>query len=224
MNGKKIGGTGAAEMGISEVVVGSLMLDFNKKTMSKILRVSSEKMRDKIYQSLEEYMTTIKEQLSEVPSREEIKKIYLEKTSEALNMDYYYGDWTDEEESMAKRLDDRFSSEEWLYHKTGRKESGIKIHEDVRMYESALKAPGGLIRTTVRLKNNLIDDVTISGDFTILPSDSISKIESGLKGIEPVEEKIISSIKKTYEEKKVSSPGLEPNQIAAAILEAVKER
>ena len=221
VSGKKIGGTGAAEMGISEVVVGSLMLGFNKEIMSKILKVSSEKMRDKIFQSLEEYMTTISEQLSEPPSRERLKEIYVQKCSDILNMEVYYGEWTEDEEEMAKKIDKEFLSDEWLYHKAGRSETGIKINEDVRIFESALKAPGGLIRTTVRLKNGLFDDVTISGDFTILPADSILKIESELKNTEPVEQSIITSIKKVYEENSVESPGLEPEQIAKAILEAV---
>ncbi|MDE3091459.1 MAG: lipoate--protein ligase family protein, partial [Chloroflexota bacterium] len=59
VQGKKIGGTGAAQMGESEVVVGSLMFDFNFELMSRVLKVASEKMRDKVFQSLNEYMTTM---------------------------------------------------------------------------------------------------------------------------------------------------------------------
>ena len=223
VSGKKIGGTGAAEMGIYEIVVGSLMLDFNKKVMSQILRVSSEKMRDKIYQSLEEYMTTMTEQLSKVPTREEIKKTYLEKCGEALNMDFYYGEWTDEEEEMAQKLDRRFESDEWLYHKTRRMESGIKISEDVRIYESALKAPGGLIRSMIRMKNGVIDDATISGDFTILPADTVPKIETEIKGKKPDSSEIISSIKKVYEETGAESPGVGPEHIRDAIMQPFVE-
>jgi lipoate---protein ligase len=36
VNGKKIGGTGAAQMGIAEILVGSLMYTFDKKTMSQV--------------------------------------------------------------------------------------------------------------------------------------------------------------------------------------------
>ena len=61
VEGKKIGGTGAAQMGIAEILVGSLMYTFDKKTMSQVLKVPSEKMRDKIFESLEAYMTTMTE-------------------------------------------------------------------------------------------------------------------------------------------------------------------
>ena len=77
VNGKKIGGTGAAQIGIAEVVVGSLMYTFDKKTMSKVLKVSSEKMRDKVFESLEAYMTTMTEQLGSTPDRAMVKDLYI---------------------------------------------------------------------------------------------------------------------------------------------------
>jgi lipoate-protein ligase A len=43
VQGKKIGGTGAAQMGSAEVIVGSLMFDFNFELMSQVLKVSSER-------------------------------------------------------------------------------------------------------------------------------------------------------------------------------------
>ena len=70
VGGKKIGGTGAAQMGMAEVVVGSLMLDFDKATMARVLKVPSEKMRDKVFESLEQYMTTMREQLGQAPGRQ----------------------------------------------------------------------------------------------------------------------------------------------------------
>ena len=50
VNGRKIGGTGAARMDRAEVVVGSLMFDFDVETMARVLKVPSEKFRDKVIQ------------------------------------------------------------------------------------------------------------------------------------------------------------------------------
>ena len=60
VSGKKIGGTGAAAIGNAEVLVGSFLFDFNFELMSKVLKVPDEKFRDKIFHSLQEYMTTMK--------------------------------------------------------------------------------------------------------------------------------------------------------------------
>jgi lipoate-protein ligase A len=46
--GRKIGGTGAASIGEATVMVGSFMFDFDTETMSRCLKVPSEKFRDKL--------------------------------------------------------------------------------------------------------------------------------------------------------------------------------
>src|SRR5574338_1130092 len=158
VNGKKIGGTGAAQIGSAEIVVGSLMYSFDKKTMSQVLKVPSEKMRDKIFESLEAYITTMTEQLGYTPDRAQAKDLYVQKISEALGVEIYEGDWTAEEEAMAADLDARFVSEEWLYQKGRLRQPGVKIHEDVHIVEAAFKAQGGLIRVIARLHQGRIDD------------------------------------------------------------------
>ena len=57
-------------MGMAEIVVGSLMYSFDKKTMSRVLRVPSEKMRDKVAQALHDYVTTMRRELGHLPDRE----------------------------------------------------------------------------------------------------------------------------------------------------------
>ena len=141
VNGKKIGGTGAAQIGIAEVVVGSLMYTFDKKTMSKVLKVPSEKMRDKVYESLEAYMTTMTEQLGYTPDRITVKDLYMKYASAALGAEVYEGTWTPEEEAMACEIDERFMSDEWLYQKGRLQQQGVKIHQDVHVVEAAFKAP-----------------------------------------------------------------------------------
>src|SRR5512144_398261 len=169
VNGKKIGGTGAAQMGIAEILVGSLMYTFDKRTMSQVLKVPSEKMRDKIFESLEAYMTTMTEQLGFTPDRVMVKDLYIKKVSQASCVEIYEGEWTAEEEAMAQEIDARFLSDEWLYQKGQLHQPGVKIHQDVHIVEAAFKAQGGLIRIIARLCEGRIDDVSISGDFTLLP-------------------------------------------------------
>jgi len=94
VGGKKIGGTGAAQMGDAEVVVGSLMFTFDKATMAHVLKVPTEKMRDKVYQSLEQYMTTMQEQLAALPDRAAVKRLYVERCAAALGAEIVPGKLT----------------------------------------------------------------------------------------------------------------------------------
>jgi len=221
VEGKKIGGTGAAQMGMAEVVVGSLMYTFDKKTMSRVLKVPSEKMRDKIFESLEAYMTTMTEQLGSTPDRGMVKDLYMEKVSEALGMEVYEGEWTDEEEAMAQEIDARFTSDEWLYQKGRLQQPGVKIHEDVHIVESAFKSQGGLIRVIARLREGRIDDVSISGDFTLLPSFALGALEQSLRGITATPKTLTSKIEEAYYRLDIQSPGVTPADFSTAIMNAV---
>lgn len=218
--GKKIGGTGAAQMGQSEVVVGSLMFDFNKATMAKVLKVSSEKMRDKIFESLEQYMTTMREQLGQRPDRQKVKDLYIQKCEAALGVEIYEGEWTEAEEAMAAEIDDRFLSSEWLNQKGGLRQIGVKIHEDVRVVEGALKAPGGLIRVTVRLREGHIDDLALSGDFTLFPSIAIGSLEQAVRGMRATKDILHARLNDVYGLLNIQSPGVTPDDFTDVILNA----
>ena len=221
VTGKKIGGTGAAQMGIAEVLVGSLMYTFDKKTMSQVLKVSSEKMRDKIFESLEAYMTTMTEQLGSTPDRARVKDLYLQRVSEVLGVELYEGEWTAEEEAMAQEIDARFTSDEWLYQKGQLHQPGVKIHQDVHIVETAFKSPGGLIRVIARLSEGRIDDVTISGDFTLLPSFALGALEQSLRGTRATPETLKSKIEEAYHRLGIQSPGVTPVDFTTAIMNAV---
>jgi lipoate-protein ligase A len=223
VDGKKIGGTGAAQMGRSEVVVGSLMFSFDKATMARVLKVPSEKMRDKIFESLEQYMTTISEQLAPMPERRRVKELYLEKCAAALNAELVPGEWTPEEEAIAVELDARFASDEWLYQKGGLRQVGVKIHEDVRVIETAFKPPGGLIRVTVCLREGHIDDLAISGDFTLLPASALGSLEQAVLGLDLTRDSLVAHIQEVYRKQAIQSPGVTPEHFAQAILLAAGE-
>ena len=209
VQGKKIGGTGAAQMGESEVVVGSLMFDFNFDLMARVLKVPSEKMRDKIFQSLNEYMTTMTRQLGHTPDYDLVKREYIRQVVEALGRPAEYSDPTPEELAVTAELEARFASDEWLYQKGGLRQTGaVKIHADVYLAEAAYKAPGGLIRATARLREGRIDDLTLSGDFTMLPAFAVGALEQALRGVMLDGGAVRAKVSEFYRGLPVQSPGV----------------
>ena len=139
VSGKKIGGTGAAQMGSAEVLVGSLMFTFDKATMARVLKVASEKMRDKVFESLEQYMTTMTEQLGRVPDRQAVMNEYVAQCAAALDAEIVAGRLTSAEDALAAELDARFASDDWLYLGGRSQRSGVKIHEDVWVGEGMIQ-------------------------------------------------------------------------------------
>jgi lipoate-protein ligase A len=207
--GRKIGGTGAALIGETMVMAGSLMFDFNTTMMSRALKVPSEKMRDKIFESLQEYMTTLRKELGVAPAVDAVKEIFIEKCEQALGVEVYQGELTARELEILEELDRRFVSDEWLNLKGGLPKQGVKIKEGLRVVEASHKAPGGLIRATTLLADDrYIDDLTLSGDFTILPSRELAHLEETLEGEELEEEPLAERVEFFYRKNEVQTPGI----------------
>jgi lipoate---protein ligase len=218
--GRKIGGTGAASIGAAGVLVGSLMFDFDRQTMARVLKVSSEKMRDKIVESLETYMTTLQEQLGRPADREAVKAIYLRECAVSLGAEIVPGEWTAAEEAAAAELDLRFDSPDWLHAGAGLRRLGVKISEGVQVVEGLRKAPGGLIRATVRLADGRVDDVVFSGDFALLPAAALDGLAECLLGAKPRREALLPRLIGVYEALAIQSPGVSPQDFTEAVLDA----
>lgn len=215
---RKIGGTGIAAIGRAMVVVGSLMFDFDTETMVRALKVSSEKMRDKIHESLREYMTTIRRELGEPPPRDEVKVILVSKVAETLDIDLHPDELTAKERRTVRALNRRFSSSRWVYQKGGLDRQGVTIKAGVQVVEAEHKAPGGLIRVTARLKDDTIDDLSLSGDFTFHPGPLLHQLETALRGRQLDEGELTAVIGEFYSSFDVQSPGLTAEDIAHALL------
>jgi lipoate-protein ligase A len=211
VRGKKICGTGAARIGRAEVVVGSLMFDFDRASMARVIKVSSEKMRDKVFQGLQGYMTTLRDELGRPPDRREVADIYLEELEGILEAHIVPGEWTAEEEARARELDQTLGSADWLEEKGAARCAGVKIHEGVRIRESAHKAPGGLMRLTACLRDGLVDDITVSGDFTIYPREAVASIEAALRGAPARAEAALAIVRESYRRDGIQSPGITPD-------------
>lgn len=218
--GKKIGGTGAAQLGAADVVVGSLMFTFDKPAMARVLKAASEKMRDKIVEGLEQYMTTLAEQLGAAPPRDAVVARYIAACAAALGEPVEPGAWTPAEEAEARALDERFASDAWLQEGGRARLAGVKIHEDVHVAEGLHKAAGGLVRATVRLHASRIDGLALSGDFTLLPAAALADLEAAADGAALDEDELAARFAQVYAARGIVSPGLAPADLARAVLAA----
>lgn len=218
--GKKIAGEGGGDIGDSMVFVGGILLDFNYATMSKLLKVPDEKFRDKIYKTMEENLTTMKRELGEAPPREEIKQVLIESFEKILGR-LELAEIDDATIKKMPELEKWFMSDKFLFKKTPRIPTGVKIKEGVEILYGLYKAKGGLIRTAQEIENKkTINDIVVSGDFNLFPKDGLNEVEDSLK-LKDFDEKVIKNqVQKAYEKKKIESPGVAPEDFAKTIIEA----
>jgi len=220
--GRKIAGEGGGNIQDSMVFVGGILMDFDYKTMARVLKVPSEKFRDKIYKSMEENLTTMKRELGEIPKRDEVVKTVIDKFQKLLG--------PLERVELDKRTIDKmielerwFTSSEFLYKKTPKIPKGVKIKEGVEILYGIYKAKGGLIRNVQEVREKRIEDIGISGDFNFFPKEGLDGLENSLRDIERKERDIKLKIEEFYDREKPEIPGVTPEDFTRSILSAEKE-
>jgi lipoate-protein ligase A len=220
-SGRKIAGEGGGNIGDCMVFVGGILLDFDSKAMSRILKVPDEKFRDKVFKTMEENLTTMKRELGSVPPREEVARVLKEGFEKRVGS-LEKASLTPEIIEKMKELELWMTSDEFLHQKTPRKPAGVKIREGVEVLYGLHKARGGLIRTVEEVSEGKIEDITISGDFTFYPKESLTGLEGSLEKVPLDEDKITKRVETFYEEKGVESPGVESKDFAATILSPIQ--
>ena len=221
--GRKIGGTGAASIGEATLLVGSFMFDFDTATMARCLKVPSEKFRDKLKTTLDDYMTTMAKQLDQVPSREEVKARFLKHCEAALGVQMVEDEPTAAEIKAIEAEDAALSDPAWTYRQ-GRKlvELGVKIAAGTHLTESMHKARGGLIRTHLLARDGHIAELMLSGDFTCLPPDSIDRLADRMHGAKLEQDALTEAVAAGFKALKLEMPGVEPADIATVVMAAVE--
>ena len=221
--GRKIGGTGAASIAKATLLVGSFMFDFDTAKMARCLKVPSEKFRDKLKTTLDDYMTTMVKQLKQVPSREEVKALFLKHCRDALGVTPVEDEPTAAELKEIEAAEAALSDPAWTYRE-GRKlvELGVKVSAGMHLTESMHKARGGLIRVHLLARDGRIADLMLSGDFTCLPPEGIDQLAEKLRGTALDQVALTEAVASGFRDLKIEMPGVEPGDIAIAVMGAVE--
>ncbi|MCX6054784.1 MAG: lipoate--protein ligase [Chloroflexi bacterium] len=210
-NGRKISGTGAAQIDDMLILVGNFIQDFNYDMMSKCLRVPDEKFRDKVYKTMYENLTTFERETGTIPGNAELaadlcirySKLLGEMTPKTLDKEL-----TDKADELLAEM----NTPEWLFANDRRQPDSkqVKIAEGVFVIQKMLKTPGGLIRVTAVNQDGKLRDVHISGDFFFFPATSLLELEKALENTPADPESITEVVEKLYKQQAVESPGVVP--------------
>ncbi len=186
IDGRKASGNGAAKIHGSMVLIGNVILNFNVEAMARILRVPSEKFRDKLISNMREWVTSLRRELGYIPDRREVKERLRECFERALGVRLVDSELTREELNYMEKLREKYSSPKWLHMKTlPRREllesRKVKIREGhyiVQVDYKGLK----LVRILAEVVDDRIEDIILSGDFFVEPYQALDELEEALKG------------------------------------------
>jgi lipoate-protein ligase A len=216
-NDRKVSGTGAAEIGDYYVLVGNLIVDFDYGTMARVLKVPDEKFRDKVYKTIRENLSTLKRELGSVPPRDELWTLMVDAFTDTLGPMEMETEVDDAWRSMVDELAEGMLSEGWL-HRKGRSrkdERDVKIRSGVNVRHRVYKAPGGLIRADLEVRDDTLAAVSLSGDFFFYPEEKLSDLEEALTGA--AVDDVLGIVSRFYEQQGIESPGVAPEDLANLI-------
>ncbi|UCF49126.1 MAG: lipoate--protein ligase family protein [Thermoplasmatales archaeon] len=182
VNGKKISGNGGGELGECNVLVGNILLDFNYRQMTKVIN-SPKKLKESYYNLMKQNITTVKEELGYIPSKEKMYKVLTTKYLELLGP-LEIGEVNEEINNQIDKLDKKYFSDEWMYQR-GVKKNGyeIKIREGVFLFYKIIKTLNGNVEIICQTEENIIKETIFSGSILSL-KDNVGKIRKKLIGME----------------------------------------
>ncbi|MBD3261999.1 MAG: lipoate--protein ligase family protein [Candidatus Altiarchaeales archaeon] len=118
VGGKKISGNAQTRRGRCILQHGTILLDVDPREMFTILKVDSEKQRDKAIKNVLQYVTSVRDELGCEVSYEEMSDALRRGFREALELNYCEKPLTGGEQAAAQKIsEDKFSKDEWNYRR-----------------------------------------------------------------------------------------------------------
>ena len=191
INRKKISGNGGGEIGECKVLAGNILLDFNFKYMAQAVS-SPDSLREKFLELMQNNITTVKNELKTIPSKEEICSIIVKKFVDLLGPMTKGRIDTKINEKMTE-LDKQYTSDKWLYQR-GTKQIGreIKVREGVFLFHKAFDTKEGPEEITCEIEENKVKKVSFSNEF--LCNVDREKFKEKLIGLEYDRNKLANKI------------------------------
>ncbi|MFO7710457.1 MAG: biotin/lipoate A/B protein ligase family protein [Candidatus Woesearchaeota archaeon] len=114
VNGKKISGNAQTRKEGIVLQHGTILMDVEVEKMFSFLRISDEKIKDKMIKSAEERVTSVNEQIGNV-SIEEVEAAMIKGFEDTFNARSEEQELTDHELRLAERLRAKYAGKEWSY-------------------------------------------------------------------------------------------------------------
>ena len=217
---RKISGNGAGQHETASILVGNIILDLNYTLMARVLKVPDEKFRDKMANSMQQWVTTLTRELENPPTTNHVKEVYKNTFSKTLKIELNPSEPTEQEWNIYNtETRPRHTSREWLYMEQNERNENtrtVKIAHDIKLVEVDHKA-GKLLRIRAELEKTTIRSIQIRGDFFIIPKEAITILEDRLQGAKLKPEEITPIVTQFYDSD-IELPGFKPKDITTGIM------
>lgn len=183
VDGKKIGGLGAATIGRAFVFVGSIIMAFDARAAASVLRIPDEKMRDKVASTIDAYVSSLRKELGHPVPPRTVRAALVSCLESELGRRLVAGELRDDERIAYSGWVRKMRDRDWVdeVKLENSKLKPLRITGHVRVGHGTHKAPGGLVRVTLVIASGHVIESLVSGDFYAI-GDAPARIEEALLG------------------------------------------
>ncbi len=116
VNNKKISGNAQTRRNHVILQHGTILVNVNVKKMFDVLKVSDEKIKDKIISSVQERVTSVNNEVDNEISLNDVALAIKDGFKKVLNVNFTEGKLTNEEMILMKELSkNKYSNDEWIF-------------------------------------------------------------------------------------------------------------
>ncbi|WP_119166621.1 lipoate--protein ligase family protein [Algihabitans albus] len=153
----------------------------NIDVAAKAIPLPPEKVKDKVHKDMASRYTDLQRESGRSFSEAELEQLTREVAEDAFGVsDLDRQELSEIERTYAAELRERLSSDDWLYGKT----EAVRFGElaGARIGRGRVKAPGGLIWTALKVRDQAVEAAIVNGDWHPRPTESIEWLERDLVG------------------------------------------
>ena len=121
VGGRKISGNAQTRRWGVVLQHGTILLDTDARKMFTVLRVTQEKISDKLIKSVEDRVTSIRRETGKNLSFEEVTEALKKSLPAALGVETFPGSLSEDEKELARQLiEEKYSKKEWIFERPDR--------------------------------------------------------------------------------------------------------
>ncbi len=183
IDGKKISGNAQYFYKNKILHHGTLLFSSNVTNLSKALKVNPSKFKDKGIKSVRSRVTNISKHLKAELSVIKFKELIMEHISNIYGENKIYSFNDKDINNINELVNEKYHTWDWNFGKSPK-----------YTFKNKIKYSGGEIEFYLNVKNGIIDDIKIFGDF--FGKYSVKDIEASLIGVKHCEQDIRRALKK----------------------------
>lgn len=154
---------------------GTFLVNMDLQAMARALTPPALKFADKPAQSIEERVTTLSREAGQELAVDEVMARFVGHFSQVIGVDLAPGELTPEEHNLAEELLAlKYSTDEW--NLGARRACAVSV---------STRAPSGVVCLSVDLRDGVIQQARISGDFLLSDRALVERLEAALTGRRP---------------------------------------